>query len=325
MQVLHHLPPVTDPAVLVGTATADDAAVYRIDDGRALVQSLDFFTPIVDDPYQFGQIAAANSLSDIYAMGATPLLALNIAAFPRSDLPLEWLGAILKGGADKAAEAGISIVGGHTIDDNEPKYGLVVTGLIDPDAIITNAGVQPGDQLILTKPIGTGIIASAVKADKAPPDVVERMVQVATTLNREASEAMVEVGVSAATDVTGFGLLGHLHEMTKASGVAVEVRASDVSVIEGAWPLAEAGIVPGGTRRNLSFVAPHVVWPEGMEEVGKLMLADAQTSGGLLIAVPEERAQELLERLTAAEGVLAADVIGRATHPDPAGTITVIP
>ncbi len=250
---------------------------------------------------------------------------MNIAAFPRSDLPLEMLGAILKGGADKAAEAGIPIAGGHTIDDNEPKYGLVVTGLIDPAKMVTNAGVQPDDQLILTKPIGTGIIASAVKSDKAPKDVVERMVQVATTLNRGASEAMVEVGVSAATDITGFGLLGHLHEMTRASGVAVELKASAVPVIEGAWPLAEAGIVPGGTRRNLSFVAPHVVWPEGMDEVGKLMLADAQTSGGLLIAVAEERAKELLGKLVASKEVLVAEVVGRATHPDPAGTITVVP
>jgi selenide,water dikinase len=325
MQVLRHLPPVTDPNVLVGVATADDAAVYRLDDGRALVQSLDFFTPIVDDPYDFGQIAAANALSDIYAMGARPLLALNIVAFPRSDLPLELLSDILRGGADKAAEAGISILGGHTIDDNEPKYGLVVTGLIDPDKVVTNAALRPGDLLILTKPIGTGIIATAVKGDKAPPEVVDRMVLVASTLNKAASEAMVAEGVSAATDVTGFGLLGHLREMTVASGVAAEVRASAVPVIEGTRPLAEAGTIPGGTRRNLAHVDPHVAWPEDMDETTKLLLADAQTSGGLLIGVAEERAEGLLKRLADADGVLAADVIGRVTKADPAGTITVLP
>lgn len=309
----------------MGSATADDAAVYRISDGLALVQSLDFFTPIVDDPYQFGQIAAANSLSDIYAMGARPLLALNIAAFPRATLPLEILSTILRGGADKAAEAGIPIVGGHTIDDEEPKYGLAVTGLIDPERIVTNSAARPGDRIILTKPIGTGIISSAVKADKAPPDVVERMVRVASALNRAASEVMLEVGVSAATDLTGFGLLGHLLEMSRASQVALEVVASAVPVIEGAWPLAEAGIVPGGTKRNLAYVSPHVVWPEGMSEVEKLMLSDAQTSGGLLMAVAEERSEKLLKELEAADGVLEAAVIGRATKSDPAGTITVLP
>jgi selenide,water dikinase len=325
MQVLHHLPPVTDPDVLVGAASADDAAVYRLDDGRALVQSLDFFTPIVDDPYDFGRIAAANSLSDIYAMGARPLLALNIVAFPRSELPMELLFEILRGGADKASEAGIPIVGGHSIDDNEPKYGLVVTGLIDPAAVVKNSPLHPGDLLILTKPIGSGIIATAIKGDKAPPEVVERMVQVASTLNKSASEAMVAEGVSAATDVTGFGLLGHLFEMTQASGVAVEVRASAVPVIEGTWPLAEVGTIPGGTRRNLAFVEDNTVWTDGTDDMTKLVLCDAQTSGGLLIGVAEERAAGLLERLAAAEGVLAADVIGRVTQPDPAGTMTVLP
>ena len=310
--------------MLVGSSTADDAAVYRLDDGLALVQSLDFFTPIVDDPYQFGQIAAANSLSDIYAMGARPIMALNIAAFPRSILPLEWLGAILRGGADKAAEAGIAIVGGHTIDDNEPKYGLVVTGLVEPDKFITNAGARPGDLLILTKPLGTGIIASAIKGDKAPPEVVERMVQVASALNKEAGEAISELRVNAATDVTGFGLLGHLHEMALASGVAFDVSASAVPVIEGTWPLIEAGVVSGGTRRNLAHGEPHTVWPRGMSEVAKLVLTDAQTSGGLLIAVAEERAEELRERLNASKEALAADVIGRATHADEAGTLTIL-
>ena len=319
------MPPITDPDVLVGSATADDAAVYRLSDDLALVQSLDFFTPIVDDPYQFGQIAAANSLSDIYAMGARPLLALNIAAFPSSSLPLEILTTILRGGADKAAEAGIPIVGGHTIDDEEPKYGLAVTGLIDPKRIVTNSAARPGDHIILTKPIGTGIISSGVKADKAPRDVVERMVRVASALNRAASEVMLEVGVSAATDLTGFGLLGHLLEMSRASQVALEIRAQAVPVIEGAWPLAEAGIVPGGTKRNLAYVGPHVVWPDGMSEVEKLMLSDAQTSGGLLMAVAEARSEELRQRLEAADGVLEAAVIGRATKSDPAGTITVLP
>jgi selenide,water dikinase len=319
MQVLHQLPLPTDPALLVSSSTADDAAVYKLQEGMALVQSVDFFTPIVDDPYAFGQIAAANSLSDIYAMGAKPLFALNIAAFPRSDLSLDILATILKGGADKAKEAGISIVGGHTIDDNEPKYGLVVTGLIDPERIVTNSGVEPGDLIILTKPIGTGIIASAIKLGKAPDEAVERMIQVASALNKEASQTMVDVGVKAATDVTGFGLLGHLREMTQASRVAVEIRASDVPIIEGTWPLLEEGIVSGGTRRNLTFVEPHIRWSDEIEESTKLILSDAQTSGGLLIAASEEVAQRLLERLSFGR------LIGRATHADEEGTITVIP
>jgi len=312
-QVLARLPLPADPAVLVGVETSDDAAVYRLTDDLAIVQTVDFFTPIADDPYDFGAISAANSLSDIYAMGARPLFALNIVGFPSNRLPVEVLHRILQGALDKAAEAGVSVIGGHTVDDTEPKYGMAVTGVVHPDRVLTNTAARPGDQIVLTKPIGTGIIATAVKRGLADETTAREAIALMAALNRDAAEAMVEVGVSACTDVTGFGLLGHLREMTAGAGLDAVIYTDRVPVLEAARTFAGAGVVPGGTRDNLAFVEPHVDWGESISEVQKLILADAQTSGGLLIAVPEERLDTLLAAL-AERGVEAAH-IGAFTKP----------
>jgi selenide, water dikinase len=312
---LRHLPLVTDPRVLVGTKTADDAAVFELNAELGLVATLDFFTPIVDDPTTFGAIAATNALSDVYAMGGQPLFALNVAGFPREGLPLDVLGQILAGGAAKAAEAGISIIGGHTIDDPEPKYGLVVIGRVAPDRIVRNVGARPGDRLFLTKPLGSGIITTAIKRGQASPELTERIVRVMTTLNRSGAEAMAEVRPNAATDVTGFGLLGHLWEMTSGSGVGAIVRLDDVPVLPEVWDLARRDVVPGGTRRNLASLVDRVVWGPGVDEIDRLVLSDAQTSGGLLIAVPPERAAALREALTR-RGTLAKAEIGEIVEGD---------
>ena len=307
--MLRYLPPITDQNVLVGTDSPDDAAVYRLSPERALVATVDYFTPIVDDAYDFGRIAAANSLSDVYAMGARPLFALSIVGFPRDKLPLGILGEILRGGADTAAEAGIFIVGGHSIDDPEPKFGLVVLGEIHPDRIVTKAGARPGDRLFLTKPLGIGIISTGIKRGKVGEDVIRQAVDVMTTLNAGAAEAMLSVGPSAGTDVTGFGLLGHLDEMVTQSGVGARVYLDRVPVLPAAWGLARDGVVPGGTRRNLAFLADRVTWAEEIGETERLVLSDAQTSGGLLIAVAPDRA-ELLRAALIARGTLAAAEIG---------------
>lgn len=309
-QVLRSLPKGTDPAVLVGPERSDDAAVYRLSDELALVTTVDFFTPIVDDPFDFGAVSAANSLSDVWAMGGRPLFALSIVAFPSRRLPLSVLERILAGAAEVAREAGIEIVGGHTVDDTEPKFGLAVTGVVRPDQVVTNAGARPGDALVLTKPIGTGILATAVKRGLAGDDATRRLVTTMRTLNRGAAEAMVEVGASAATDVTGFGLLGHLREMAAASGVDAEVEAASVPLLPGVRDLAAADGAPGGSLENLDHVAPHVDFAPGLSRVDRLLLADAQTSGGLLIAVPEERSVALLATL-AARGVADARRVGR--------------
>ena len=256
------------------------------------MSTVDFFTPIVDDPYAFGAIAAANALSDVYAMGGEPLFALNLVGFPRDTLPLSTLGEIMRGGSDKAAEAGICIVGGHTIDDIEPKYGLVVTGVVHPDRVVRNVGARPGDVLYLTKPIGTGILSTAIKQGLAAPDDIEQATAVMATLNRAAAEAMLAVGVHAATDVTGFGLLGHLHELTRGSGVGAILEASAVPLLPSVEEFARRGVVPGGTRRNGEMVEPYVDW-DGVDEPTRILLADTQTSGGLLIAVDAERAGAL--------------------------------
>jgi selenide,water dikinase len=295
-----------DPAVLIGAATADDAAVYRLSDEQALVATVDYITPVVDDPYEFGEIAAANSLSDVYAMGARPLFALNVVGFPRDTLPLETLARILEGGAAKATEAGIGVLGGHSVDDPEPKYGMVALGLVHPERIVANAGAQPGDRLFLTKPLGTGIITTAIKRDVAPPAAAAAAVRAMATLNRAACEAMVTVGVHAATDVTGFGLLGHLLEMLAASGAGAELRLASIPVLDGALELARQGVYPGGSQRNLGHVSARVDWGD-LEESEQLLLADAQTSGGLLIAVAAERAEALAAEL-ARRGVPAAAV-----------------
>ena len=274
------------PELLVGTETGDDAAVYRLSDDEALVATLDFFTPIVDDAYDWGRIAATNALSDVYAMGGRPIFALNIVAWPVDELPIEMLGEVLRGGRDVAGAAGIPVVGGHSITDPEPKYGMVALGLVHPERVARNSGVPPGATLVLTKPLGLGMISTAIKAGRASDDLVRAAVEVMTTLNRDASEAMVASEAAAATDVTGFGLLGHLHRMLAASGVAATIDASSVPFIPGAVALAREGIAAGGTRRNHEYVGPHLDWGD-LPEPEQLLLADAQTSGGLLIATTD--------------------------------------
>ena len=299
----------TDPNLLVGMEMSDDAAVYRLTPDIALVQTVDFITPLVDDPYQFGQIAATNSISDIYAMGGQPLLALNVVAFPTDALPLAVLSEILRGGADKAREAGVRIVGGHSIDDREPKYGLAVTGLVHPDRILRNSTARPGDRLLLTKPLGMGIVSTAIKRDVAGVDLIARAVAVMTTLNKAAAQAASEVGVHACTDITGFGLLGHMREMTVASGVGARVSFHRVPVLDGVVELAAQGVVPGGSKRNLAYAEEFVTFDPALDLPQRLVLADAQTSGGLLLAVPGAQADGLLRALHG-NGVTAAADIG---------------
>jgi selenide,water dikinase len=307
--------------VLVGAATADDAAVYRLADDLALVATLDFITPVVEDAEAFGAVAAANALSDVWAMGGRPIFALNVVNFPRDALPLTYLEAILRGGAAKATEAGVPILGGHSVDDPELKYGMVVIGTVHPERVVTNAGARPGDLLVLTKPLGIGVITTAIKAQVADDAIVAAALEVMTTLNRAAAEVMVAVGVDAATDVTGFGLLGHLREVVRASQVGARIHARRVPLIPGARALAERGMVPGGSRRNRDAVADALRWDPAVDEPTQLLLCDAQTSGGLLIAVRPDHCDDLVERLRAAP-TLAAAVIGEVT--DEAGTIEVI-
>ena len=315
VQVLSKLPVPQHPNLLVGTDTGDDAAVYQLNEHTALVLTVDFITPITDDPYEFGSIAAANSLSDVYAMGGKPLLALNLVGFP-ADLAGDMLGTVLQGGHAKAAEAGCMIVGGHTVDDAEPKYGLAVVGIVEPGKQVTNAGAQPGDALVLTKPIGTGIITTGCKQGKSPPEVLAQAVQTMATLNRAASEAMMKVGVNACTDVTGFGLLGHLRSMVRGSGVSAKVRFGQVPILPGTWELLEQEVVPGGTYRNLQSVDNSVQWHQDLTEQQRLLLCDAQTSGGLLISVAGERLASLLSELEAA-GVATRSVVGEITQGQP--------
>lgn len=310
-RILKKLPKMADPRVLAGTG--DDAGVYRLTDDLALVQTVDFFTPIVDDPYDFGVIAAANAFSDIYAMGAKPLTAMNLVAFPK-DGPLEVLEEILRGGTDTALQAGVSIIGGHSIDDREPKYGMAVTGTVHPDRITSKGGARPGDRLVLTKPLGIGIITTAIKSGRAADDQVRTAVRQMKTLNRAASEAMIDCGVRGATDITGFGLLGHLSEMLRAAGASARISLSDIPVIDGVRELARFS-VPGGSRANLRFVQDTVGWESGISEDEKLMLADAQTSGGLLMAVHPDRFDSLIAGLSA-RGVETRAVIGSVTAGD---------
>jgi selenide,water dikinase len=293
----------------VGFNLADDAGVYKIRDDLALVQTVDFFPPVVDDPYDFGAIAAANALSDIYAMGGKPLSALNIVGYPTKSLPLSILDEILRGGADKASEADVVIIGGHTIKTKEPIYGLAVTGTIHPDKIITNAKAKIGDSLVLTKPLGIGIITTAIKKDQAEEKWVAEAVKIMTFLNKFASEAMLSVGINACTDITGYGLLGHLYELVHASNVGAKIFLSKVPVIDCAWELAKQKIVPGGTLANLKFIEDKVDWEGEITEEAKLILSDAQTSGGLLISVPKEKEKKLLDRLIS-KGVPNPVVIG---------------
>ena len=320
-QVLHHIPVGADPRILVDASTRDDAAVFQTAPDRAIVATVDFFTPIVDDAYDFGRIAAANAFSDIYAMGATPLFALNLVGWPRETLPFELLGEVLRGGNDVAAAAGVFVLGGHSIDDPEPKYGMVVLGETHPDRVITNAGARAGDVLVLSKPLGTGILTTALKRDLVDAQGIAPAVASMTALNAGAAVAMLAVGVHAATDVTGFGLLGHLHNMLQASGVAATVDTPSLPVLAGARDLAARGAVAGGTKRNLQTAAAFTAFGAGVAEVDRVLLADAQTSGGLLMAVAPDRAQALLDALGAA-GTPAAARIGTVTAGD-AGRITV--
>jgi selenide,water dikinase len=295
--------------VLVDAGTLDDAAVYRIDADRAIVATVDFFTPIVDDPYAFGRIAATNALSDIYAMGARPLFALNVVAFPRSLLDTDLLPRILEGGSAAARDAGIAIVGGHSVDDPEPKYGLCVIGEVHPDAIVRNSAARPGDVLVLTKPIGSGVIATAIKKDAADAEVIAAAVRSMTTLNRGASDAMRIAGVRAATDVTGYGLIGHLRSMLRASNVSARLRARDVPLLPSAANLARQGFIPGGTGRNIEDARDDARFDDAVPDLIRTLLCDAQTSGGLLICVRPENLGVLLDAL-AAEATPAAAVIG---------------
>ena len=315
------MPVATDPRILVDAATRDDAAVFRLTADRAIVATVDFFTPIVDDPYDFGRIAAANAFSDVYAMGGTPLLALNLVGWPRDTLPYELLGDVLRGGGDVARAAGAFVLGGHSIDDPEPKYGMAVVGEVHPDRITTNAGARPGDALVLTKPIGTGVLTTALKRDLLSEAELAPAVTAMTTLNATAARAMLTVGVHAATDVTGFGLLGHLHSLLEASGAAAEVTAQAVPLLPHARDMAARGAVPGGTQRNLTSLADAVSFAVGVEETTRVLLCDAQTSGGLLIAVPPDKTEALVTALARAEAPAAA-VIGRVVA-GPPGRVAV--
>ena len=305
---MHNSPVTRHPDLLVGLDTSDDAAVFVSPGGTALVQTVDFFTPVVDDPHDWGRIAAANALSDVYAMGGTPMTALQLVGWPRDTLPFDLLEEVIAGGASVMEEAGCTIVGGHSIDDPEPKYGFAVTGTVEPDRLVTNAGSQPGDLLVLTKPLGTGIIATAIKKGDVSDDVQRAAVEVMTQLNEGAARAMTSVGVSAATDVTGFGLLGHLAEMTRAAGVGAEVEAGAVPLIDGVIELAGRGHLPGGSKRNMKALASTVDYGTVGSPLREI-LADAQTSGGLLISVHPDRLEFLMAALEA-ERALVAAVIG---------------
>ena len=312
----------TDPNLLVGRETSDDAGVYKIRDDLALIQTLDFFTPIVNDPYRFGQIAAVNALSDVYAMGGRPLTAMNIVGFPKKTMDKWILKEILRGGLEKIHEAGALLVGGHSIDDAELKYGLSVTGIVHPDRVMTNAGAQPGDRLLLTKPLGTGIISTALKGKFSSPEAEEAMIAVMVELNRVGAEVMQEVGAHACTDITGFGLLGHALEMAVGSKVGMVIRSARVPIMPFALEYARAGMVPAGTYANRNYCHQSLTVDPAIASHFLDILADAQTSGGLLISVKENRAAEMLDKLRE-RGIREAAAIGEVTA-GPPGTITVL-
>ncbi|GIQ67206.1 selenide, water dikinase SelD [Xylanibacillus composti] len=321
-QVLRNLPEtVPNPNLLVGLDTSDDAGVYRLSDDLALVQTVDFFTPIVDEPYDFGQIAAANAISDIYAMGGKPLTALNIVAFPIHTLDKQVLADILRGAGDKMKEAGVTLVGGHSIDDKEPKFGLAVTGLVHPDRVRANAGAKPGDKLILTKPIGVGILTTSIKKDQLSEEEIANVTRVMATLNKTAAEVMDAFEVHACTDVTGFGLLGHASEMAKASGAGIRMIRHQVPFLPRVRELAEQGFVPGGTKNNFAHLEGTVHFDASLDQIDQWMLCDAVTSGGLLIAVESSQADKLLSELLAnhVEASLIGEVV--SNHP---GQISVL-
>jgi len=320
-RILKGLPPETDPNLLVGAATADDAGVYRLSDELALIQTVDFFTPMVNEPRLFGRIAAANALSDVYAMGGRPLCAMNICCFPVKEHPPELFREILLGGHDKLKEAGCALAGGHSVEDPELKYGLSVSGLVHPERMVTNAGLGAGQVLFLTKPLGTGIIATALKAKMAPPEALAASVEVMTTLNSGGAEVMAACGVTGATDVTGFGLLGHALEMARASGVSLAIEAGAVPILAQARELAGMGMVPLGSHANRDFCSSQVRISGPADRLILDILTDAQTSGGLLMAVDQDQAQRA-EAMLAQRG-LASRPIGRVGEPGDAAVEVV--
>ncbi len=315
------LPLISDPNVILGMESLDDAGVYKLAEDLAIIQTIDFFTPIVDDPYLFGQIAVANALSDVYALGGKPLTALNVVCFPTQSLDISVLRNVLRGGQDKMREAGVILVGGHSIDDAELKYGLSVTGTVHPQRLVTNSGAQAGDKLILTKPLGTGIINTALKAGLAAEETVTKVTECMLTLNNKASELMQEVGVHACTDITGFGLLGHACHVAERSQVAIEIHLASIPFFPEAAEFAKAGFCPAGLHRNREFYSNRVEFaaetPEQMQDI----LFDPQTSGGLLIALSADKAERLVGQLGKA-GVPEAAIIG-AVMEKPAGKIVV--
>ncbi|MDR2888045.1 MAG: selenide, water dikinase SelD [Bacteroidales bacterium] len=312
--MLKHLPGPSDPNILVGIDTHDDAGVYRISDSLAIVLTTDFFPPVCSDPYEFGQIAAANSISDIYAMGATPVLALNIAMFPSKGISMEAYGDMLRGGFDKAGEAGVTIIGGHTIDDPTPKYGLAVAGFVHPQKTVTNTGARPGCQLILTKPVGTGIILAGQRMGLSLEQNTEEAKRQMKLLNRSAAEVMSKHGITGATDITGFGLAGHALKMAKASGVTIRLYMRRVPLLPQAYTLVQAGCIPGASFRNLEYAESETSFAPGLDYNLKMAAFDAQTSGGLLISVSAGEAPGMLNSLHRA-GLTAAAVIGETLAP----------
>jgi len=313
-QVLSNLPTPALNAHTIGYESSEDCAVFPLENGQLLIQSVDFFTPIVDDPMTFGKIAAVNSLSDIYAMGGKPLFALNVAGFPSDELPLHVLSDILHGGNQITSNAGIAILGGHTIKDDVPKYGLVVTGIVDKDKIVRNNSAKLGDLLVLTKPLGLGIISTAIKNNKSNIKLEETAINTMLELNKKASEIMVQFGAHACTDITGYGLLGHLMEMCEGSNVTATLNFDAIPFIEGVRQLAEDGVVPGGTKKNLAFVEDRIEFSSNIAFHQQLMLADAQTSGGLLISIEPAKASDLVSDLTK-NNVLCAEIIGEIQEP----------
>jgi selenide,water dikinase len=309
--------------VLAGIAGAEDAGVYRLDQNTALIQTVDFFTPIVDDPRVFGRIAAANALSDVYAMGGRPITAMNIVCFPVKKLPIQVLRDILGGGLDTLKEAGVALVGGHSVEDDEPKYGLAVAGLVHPDRIMTNDAFTPGDKIILTKAVGTGVVTTAIKAKLAEPGAMEAAIACMAMLNRSASEVARYFGVRGCTDVTGFGLAGHLVEIARASRCAIRLDSSAVPLLEGALDYASMVMIPAGGHANREFFSDWVSLRDGIEDEIRDLMYDPQTSGGLLIGVPRDRAEELKDALTDA-GVVAAGIIAEVADRHPEGHVEVI-
>ncbi|AHF07753.1 segregation protein B [Desulfitobacterium metallireducens DSM 15288] len=314
---MRHIPKnVKDANLIVGIDTNDDAGVYKLNEEQAIVQTADFFTPVVDDPYSFGMIAAANALSDIYAMGAKPLTAMNLVAFPIKELDKSILAQILQGGYDKIREAGAILLGGHSIDDQEPKYGLSVTGIVHPQQVLSNAKAQVGDYIVLTKPLGIGIITTGIKRGLVSVEGEQEVIRVMAELNKSASEAAIEANVSSVTDITGFGLLGHLHEMMKGSGVEAQLQAQKIPILEATWDCLKKKAIPGGSLANREFLADKVVFDKEISEELQLVLCDAQTSGGLLISVPAERLEVLLESLRKHKTLVSA-VIGQVGLGEP--------